>query len=234
MRRFLLTVLTTMVFTALIMKLSPLLAAAEGGHGGEEKAAKAEGHGEGHGKGKAKEPEKPKIDPSKYQFFPSPQSLEDLRDDAPETSGLPDATDKNVKIVYRTPESCKEFSIYMQEKQRKLTDLENEIHQKEEVLAKLKQEFETVTLKFSDVEGRIKKLMQRDPTNLQDNPQLATMIKLYESLPAEDAAARLRNLDLDLTLALLKGMKPKKLSLILLAMEPKLAAAISSQIVRGF
>lgn len=184
---------------------------------------------------KKTEEEKPKkIDPSQFEFFQDVQSLADLVEEDTDVTLEDDRVDEDVKVVYRVPETCKEFSVYLQAKQKKLIKLEKEIQKKQRMLAKLKEEFEEVTAKYSKVETRIKKLIHRDPTNLDDNPELAKMIKLYEGFSAEDAAARLKNLDLDLTLALMKGMNPKKLGGILAVMEPKLAAALSSQIVRGF
>lgn len=165
----------------------------------------------------------------KYDFHPDVQSL----DDAIDSDGF-SAEAGGVKIVVKTPESCREFSSYMDERQKRLDELEGQIRRKREVLENMKREFEDLTRKYAVVEGRVKTLVQRDPNDLKNNPELAKMIRLYESLSPEESAARLRNLDLDLTIALLKGMKPKKLSLIMEALEPRLAAALSSQIVRGF
>lgn len=223
MKRTIIAVLVTFVFTSALF-----LNYGSGASSSAAKPAEKKASG-GHG-AKAKEGEEKKtVDPSQFEYFQNIQSINDLGEE--ENTG---ESQESVRIVYRTPDTCKEFSIYMQEKQKRLTTLEEEIKQKQETLGKLKMEFETVTKKFGDVESRIQKLIQRDPTNLKDNPELAKMIKLYESLSAEEAAARLRNLDLDLTLALLKGMKPKKLTQIMSAMEPKLAAALSSHMVRGF
>lgn len=137
-------------------------------------------------------------------------------------------------VVYRTPASCREFSAYMDTRAAKLDELDREIRRKQKLLEELTAQFEDLTGRYAMAEERVRKLVQRDPNDLTNNPELAKMIKLYESLDPEDAASRLKDLDLDLTLALLKGMKPKKLSEIMTALEPRLAAALSSQLVRGF
>lgn len=137
-------------------------------------------------------------------------------------------------VVYRTPASCREFSAYMDTRAAKLDELEREIRGKQKLLEELTAQFEDLTGRYALAEERVRKLVQRDPNDLTNNPELAKMIKLYESLDPGDAASRLKDLDLDLTLALLKGMKPKKLSEIMTALEPRLAAALSSQLVRGF
>lgn len=161
--------------------------------------------------------------------FEGLQSLSDLEDDVDEN-----LEDENVKVIYKNPESCKEFTLYLEHKARKIEIMEKMVKRKERLLEKMQKEFESLALRYQDTETRLQKIIQHDPSNLKDNPELAKMIKMYETFSAEQAAERLRNLDLDLTLAILKGMKPKNLSKILTAMEPKLSAAISSQIVRGF
>lgn len=173
----------------------------------------------------------PEIPPAeKYDFHPDVQSMDDAL--AAEL-GTEDGAGA-VKIIVKTPQTCREFSSYMDERQKKLDELESDIRRKQQVLEALKLEFKDLTSKYAVAETRVRSLIQRDPGDLKNNPELAKMIRLYESLPPEESAARLKNLDLDLTIALLKGMKPKKLSLIMEVLEPRLAAALSSQIVRGF
>ena len=112
--------------------------------------------------------------------------------------------------------------------------MEKEINQQIKVLKKLKKEFNGVLDKYSKVEKRVKKMMNYDPSDLSDSAELKKIVKIYESFSPEDAAARLKNLDIDMTLAILKNMNTKKMSKILTALDPKISAAISSQLVRGF
>jgi len=169
---------------------------------------------------------KPKFAPTNYKPI---RSIEDIEADVPLES-----EDANVKIVYKTPESCKEFTLYLDDMAERLRRRERKLIQDQKMVEMMKKDLEKLTTNFLDTEQRIKKIVQHDPTNLKDNPELTKMIHLYETFTPEEAAARLRNLDLDLTLAILKGMKPKVLSKILTAMEPQLSAALSSRIVRGF
>lgn len=169
----------------------------------------------------------------KYKFYKDIRSIDDLNEGAEEDV---DETleNQNMKIVYKTPESCKEFTLYLDNKARKLERMELELKKKEKEIQKMQENFEQLTQKYVTVENRIKEIMQKDPTNLKGNPELTKMVKLYETFSAEEAAARLQNLDLDLTIAILKGIKPKTLSKIMAAMDPKVSAALSSQMVRGF
>lgn len=157
------------------------------------------------------------------------KSLDELDEDVDEN-----AQDKNIKIVYKTPESCKEFTLYLDDKASKIDKRERDLQQQEKMIALMQQSFDALNKQYSDTEARIKKVVQYDPSNLKDNPQLIEMAHLYETFTPEDAASRLQNLDLDLTLAILKAMKPKVVGKILTAMDAKLSAALSSQMVRGF
>jgi flagellar motility protein MotE (MotC chaperone) len=165
-----------------------------------------------------------------YEYYPDVHSLDELKEEP-----ISDASaDPGVKIVYKIPETCKEFSLYLESKQKKLEMYEHDLKVREEIMTRMQQQFDASTSKYSETETRVRKLMNADPMSLKDNPEVAKMIKLYESLAAEDSAERLKNLDLDLTYAILKGMQAKKLSKIMTAMDPKLSAALSSRLVRGF
>lgn len=195
--------------------------AESGGHGKKEKAA---AHGEEEGK-----EEKPKAVEAgqQYNFYDSVQSLAELMEEE-------SPTEEKVKIVYRVPSSCSEFSLYLETKQKNLERLEKELEHKKAMITKLKEEFDRAVQKYGDLEKRIQNLMRTGDGKFANNPELAKMVKLYESISPEEAAERLKNLDLDLTLALLKGMSPKKLSLVMIALDPKISAALSSRMVRGF
>ncbi len=162
--------------------------------------------------------------------FTGLKSMEDL--DEVEESDF--AEDKNIKVVYKIPETCKEFTLYLDDKAYKLEKREKEIKQQERLLAQMQIDFDALTKKFTTTEERVKGIMQHDPSNLKGNPELEKMVRLYETFSAEEAAQRLQNLDLDLTIAILRGMKPKVLSKIMTAMDPHLSAALSSKLVRGF
>lgn len=188
-------------------------AAKKGGHGGEEKSAPVEA--------------KHEAGSEKFKFYESVQSLEELMEE-------PRAEEEKVKVVYRVPATCSDFSIYLESKQKNLERLENELDHKKKLLLKLKEEFDQSVQKYTDLEKRIQNMMRTGDGKFENNPELNKMVKLYESISPEEAADRLKNLDLDLTLALLKGMNPKKLSQIMVALDPQISAALSSRMVRGF
>lgn len=216
---------------------APAEESAAEGHGEEKKEDHAEAAKEEHGKaakkgGHGEEEAAPVVakeeaSAEQFQFYESVQSLAELMEE-------PQAETEKVKVVYRVPPTCSDFAIYLESKQKNLERLENELEHKRQLLLKLKGEFDQSVQKYTELEKRIQNMMRTGDGKFENNPELVKMVKLYESISPEEAADRLKNLDLDLTLALLKGMAPKKLSQIMVALDPQISAALSSRMVRGF
>ena len=198
------------------------------GHGGEKTEDEAKPEGGGHGEEQTAAKEEKNEPQFSYQFYDSVQSMADLMEEDASGDG------EQVKTVYKVPASCSEFSMHLETKQKNLERLERELEYKKALLVKLKEEFDQAVQKYGDLEKRIQNLMRTGDSKFKDNPELAKMIKLYESISSEEAAERLKNLDLELTIAVLKGMNPKKLSQVMTALDPKISAALSSRMVRGF
>ncbi|HEX8948758.1 MAG TPA: hypothetical protein VF790_07345, partial [Dissulfurispiraceae bacterium] len=91
------------------------------------------------------------------------------------------------------------------------TDLQKEIDQYKQ----LKKEFED-TQKALDEQGRAR---------------LQKVVKMYEAMPAEDAAKKLESLDEGSAVAILSAMKPKTAGKILAQMDNEKAANISRRIL---
>lgn len=204
----------------------------EGGHGAKKEEKSAGGHGGGK-KEEAVVEEKP-IDRKKFTYHSSVQFLEDLDED--EGDGTEDGSQEEpVKTVYVMPDKCREYSMYLETKRKSLDRMEKKLKSQKRMIESLKKDVESGSAKFLATEERIKTLTAIKSGDLtSSNPELTKMIKLYETISAEEAAELLQNLDLDLTVAILKGMQPKKVSKIMTALDPKISAALSSQMVRGF
>lgn len=210
---------------------------AKGGHGKKEDGKDEKSAAGGHGAGKKEEVvnEETKIDRKKFTYYSSVQFLEDLNDEEESEGEEGGQKEEPVKTVYVMPDKCREYSMYLETKRKSLDRMERKLRSQKRMIEGLKKDIESGAEKFTSTEERIKKLTAAKPTDLNDsNPELSKMIKLYETISAEDVAVLLKNLDVDLTVAILKGMQPKKVSKILTAMDPKISAALSSQMVRGF
>ncbi len=113
-----------------------------------------------------------------------------------------------------------------------------ELQQKEEAL---KQEEERLKALRKDVDGRIEKytklLAQLEEAlksfDTTKNEKLDHVVKAYEAMPAEDAAARLSAMDAATALRILGKMKSKKAGAVIASMEPGKAASLSEALSRN-
>ncbi len=65
-----------------------------------------------------------------------------------------------------------------------------------------------------------------------EGDKIENVVKAYEIMPAEDAAARLSALDRETALRIMTRMKSKKAGAIMAVMEPKKAAALTESMTR--
>lgn len=91
----------------------------------------------------------------------------------------------------------------------------------EEIDKKLKQ--------LKEYEQRLEKLIHRYSAQEQEN--INSLVKLYSSMKPKDAARIFNALDMDITVALLKGMKPSSSSAILSQMNSEKAKAVTSELI---
>ena len=91
----------------------------------------------------------------------------------------------------------------------------------EEIDKKLKQ--------LKDYEQKLEKLINEYSQKEQSN--IDSLVKLYASMKPKDAARIFNNMDLNITVALLKGMKPSASSAILSQMESEKAQAVTAQLI---
>ena len=78
-------------------------------------------------------------------------------------------------------------------------------------------------------ESKLEKLIQQYSKKEQEN--INSLVKLYTSMKPKDAARIFNTLDMDITVALLKGMKPSASSAILSQMNSEKAKAVTSQLI---
>jgi flagellar motility protein MotE (MotC chaperone) len=122
--------------------------------------------------------------------------------------------------------SAQEDMLKMIETKRiELKEKEDHLKREEQRLNILKkaveEKIETYTKLLAQVEATIKKVEQVKGEKLEN------VVKAYEAMPPEDAAARLSVLDDVTALLIMSRMKSKKAGAIIALMEPRKAAAIT-------
>ena len=91
----------------------------------------------------------------------------------------------------------------------------------EEINKKLRQ--------LQDYESRLQKLV--NAYSEQEKANIASMVKLYSTMKPQDAARIFNSLDMNITVALLKGMKPSSSSAILSQMDSQKAQAVTAELI---
>ena len=91
----------------------------------------------------------------------------------------------------------------------------------EEINKKLRQ--------LQDYEAKLQKLV--NTYSEQEKANIASMVKLYSAMKPQDAARIFNSLDMNITVALLKGMKPSSSSAILSQMDSQKAQAVTAELI---
>ncbi|MCL4456268.1 MAG: hypothetical protein M1147_11145 [Nitrospirae bacterium] len=99
--------------------------------------------------------------------------------------------------------------------EERMNILKSDIQKEIEQLKKLKQEIENAQKALDD----------------KTKEKLTQIAKIYEAMPAEEAARKLEKLDDDIAVIILIALKPKNAGKILAQMEADKAAAISKKIL---
>ena len=91
----------------------------------------------------------------------------------------------------------------------------------EEINKKLRQ--------LQEYETRLQKLV--NTYSEQEKANIASMVKLYSAMKPQDAARIFNSLDMNITVALLRGMKPSSSSAILSQMDSQKAQAVTAELI---
>ena len=90
-------------------------------------------------------------------------------------------------------------------------------------------EIDKKLLQMKEYEQRLSKLITQYSTKEQEN--VNALVKHYSSMKPKDAARIFNTMDLDITVAILKGMKPSTSSAILSSMNSERVQAITAELI---
>jgi flagellar motility protein MotE (MotC chaperone) len=99
----------------------------------------------------------------------------------------------------------------------------------EDTLKLLNQELEARQTELGQIQ---KDLSQTVKKKTEDNENLRLLITLYESMKADEVAALLKKMPLQMSVTVVKMMNPKKASKVISAMDPSMAAQVSRLLVQ--
>jgi flagellar motility protein MotE (MotC chaperone) len=134
-----------------------------------------------------------------------------------------------------TLDDLRETARLLQQRGEELDQREAAVREEEKRVAVLKSEVEGLLdryeqkLKAQESAQRAKVDAAAKAAAEARKAKVAQMVKIYESMPVEEASARLDKLPADLALELLRAMKDKTAGAILAQVNPAKAALLSQQ-----
>ncbi|GAQ94441.1 hypothetical protein TAGGR_1622 [Thermodesulfovibrio aggregans] len=106
--------------------------------------------------------------------------------------------------------------------EERLKILQEDLAKKTEELKKLKSEIEAKIKQQEEIKAQLERAQQENYQRLA---------KIYESMPPEEAAARIEKLDNETAVTLLLAIKPRQAGKILANVSPEKAAVLSKRMV---
>lgn len=119
---------------------------------------------------------------------------------------------------------------YIETKQKEIKAKEEFLAQEEKKLESIKKDVEAKIDKYSKILAEIDSKLKR--LEKIQNEKLDYIVKVYEGMPAEDAASKLNVIDDDTATEIIRRMKPKKAAAIMAVMEPQKVVSITNNIRR--
>lgn len=108
---------------------------------------------------------------------------------------------------------------------RDLKEREAAVRKEEERLSAIKKDVEQKIAEYRGLLDKIEKMLSK--IEQANDEKLAHAVKVYEAMPAEDAAARLSVIDEHTAVNILMQMKAKKAGAVISFMDPKKAASVT-------
>lgn len=114
---------------------------------------------------------------------------------------------------------------FIERKQAELNNREDAVKREEERMAALRREVEERIEKYTKLLAQIEKALNK--LEQVKNERLDSIVKSYESMPPEDAAARIASLDRETAVSIMQRMKSRKAGAVMAAMQPAKAAELT-------
>lgn len=153
-----------------------------------------------------------------------------------ETAELTDVLEKGEDAKEKQSPKATSFSnseiMILQElaERREALDIRSKEIDKRAVQLKVAEtEIDKKLQQLKEYEERLNKLINRYSEQEQEN--INSLVKLYSSMKPKDAARIFDTMDLEITVAILKGMKPSASSAILSQMNSEKAQAVTAELI---
>jgi len=118
----------------------------------------------------------------------------------------------------------------LERRQRDLKDKEDALRQKEERLAIIGKEVDEKIEKYNRLLAQMEEVLKKIEQSREE--RYGHLVKTYESMPPEEAAARLSVLDEQTAALILWRMKSKRAAAVMAQVEPNKAASLTDAIIK--
>ncbi len=132
--------------------------------------------------------------------------------------------------VWEGPVAFAEDSALLERRQRDLKEKEDALRQKEERLAIIGREVDEKIEKYNKLLAQMEDVLKKIEQSREE--RYGHLVKTYESMPPEEAAARLSVLDEQTAALILWRMKSKKAAAVMAQVEPNKAASLTDAIIK--
>lgn len=119
----------------------------------------------------------------------------------------------------------------IEQRKGELDQRAHELDLKEERIRQMEQEVSQMLKKYSQI--RQTQEEKETKKKQEDEKQLGRLVKMYETMPAEEAAARIDRMDESFALSLLGKIKEKNAAQILAGLNPTKAAKLTEKLARS-
>ncbi len=113
---------------------------------------------------------------------------------------------------------------FIEKKQKELKEKEESLIKEEERLKVIRREVDDRIEKYSRILAQIESLLKK-AEEVQDE-KIERIVKVYESMPPEEAADKLSALSEPMAIKIIKRMKPKKAGTVMAYMDSKKVASL--------
>ena len=172
----------------------------------------------------------------KVRLVPSQALAEEEKQDAKETQELTDVLDKGTAPQQPAETKSNDFTsseiLILQElaERREALDVRSKEIDKRAIQLKVAEtEIDKKLKLLKAYEQKLSQLVNKYSQQEQEN--INSLVKLYASMKPKDAARIFNTMDVDITVAILKGMKPSSSSAILSQMDAEKAQIITAELI---
>lgn len=159
-----------------------------------------------------------------------PSKDKSVAEKTPSEQRASDAAEDEFNIISEFTEAELELLQDLSKRREELAAREQELESRSRLLDAAESRLETQIAELQDLRKSIEGLVRE--YDEQEQSELESVVKIYETMKPKDAARILGELEMETLLGIMDRMKERKTAPILAAMEPKRAREVTAELAR--